>query len=176
MPDEGGATTEVIKALKLGMETEKRGLESYLNFARQTKDETGKNMFILLALDELQHFEILERVLTELDISGAWSEIEIKRSLIERVIPKLKERDVRTHGERGIDQVDALHAALEQERRSAELYREQLAKTTDAQARKMFQRLMEMEEFHYELLSAELDSINESGFWFTIPEFNLEVE
>jgi len=40
----------------------------------------------------------------------------------------------------------------------------------------MFQRLMEMEEFHYELLSAELDSINESGFWFTIPEFNLEVE
>jgi len=104
MPDEGGATTEVIKALKLGMETEKRGLESYLNFARQTKDETGKNMFILLALDELQHFEILERVLTELDISGAWSEIEIKRSLIERVIPKLKERDVRTHGERGIDQ------------------------------------------------------------------------
>lgn len=176
MPDEGGATAEVIKALKLGMETEKRGLESYLNFARQTKDETGKNMFILLARDELQHYEILEQALAELDVSGAWREIEIKQSLIERVIPKLKERDVRTHGESGVDQVGALHAALEQERRSAELYREQLAKATDARARKMFQKLMEMEELHYDILAAELDSINESGFWFTIPEFNLEVE
>jgi rubrerythrin len=166
----------VLEAMKLAMETEKRGLESYLDYALKTKDLTGKNMFVLLARDELGHFEILERTLSSLEISGTWGGIEVSDSLVERVIPKLRERDVRVKGERGVDQVDAIRAAMEQERRSAELYREQLAKVTDPAARKTFQKLMEMEEAHFDILQAELDNISETGFWFKIPEFDLEEE
>ena len=165
---------EALEAMKLAMETEKRGLRSYLEFAHQTKDETGANMFILLARDELDHFEILERALSKLEAEGKWFEVEIRPSLIERVAPKLRERDVRVKGESGIEQVEALHAALDQERKSAELYREQMAKAADPIARETFRKLMEMEEAHYDLLQAELDNINETGFWFRIPEFNLE--
>ena len=176
MSSGSGKNAEVLEAMKLAMETEKRGLENYLNFALKTKDETGKNMFVLLARDELDHFEILERAFSKLEIAGNWEEIKIRQSLVERVVPKLRERDVKVKGESGIDQVDAIRAAMEQERRSAELYREQYAKATDPNARKIFQTLMDMEEAHYDILQAELDNISETGFWFKIPEFNLEEE
>lgn len=170
------SSEETLKAIKLAMETEKRGLESYLVFARQTKDETGKNMFILLARDELDHFEILERSLAELEVGGTWAGIEIQESLIEQVVPKLRERDVRSRGLEGTDQIQALNTALDQERRSIELYSRQLAKVTDPSARKVFRRLVAMEEAHYDIIQAELDSVNNTGFWFEIPEFNLEEE
>ncbi len=51
-----------------------------------------------------------------------------------------------------------------------------MAKAADAGARKTFRKLMEMEEAHYEIIQAELDSITKTGFWFQIPEFNLEEE
>lgn len=175
MAKESGAGPD-LEALKLAMETEKRGLETYLGFARQTGDETGKNMFILLARDELEHFEVLERALAQLGLSGRWADIEVRQSLVERVVPKLRERDVRVKGQRGIDQVQALQAALEQERRSFELYRGQLAAAADPSARKTFRKLMEMEEAHHAILEAELDNITETGFWFQVPEFNLEEE
>ena len=176
MSTQSDANIEAARAIKFGMEAEKRGLESYLDYARNTQDETGKNMFILLARDELSHFEILEKALSDIELSGRWSEVQIQGSLIERIMPRLHERAVRTQGASGVDQVSALEAAMEQERKAAELYREQLEKTTDPVARKVFKRLVAMEEAHYDLLSAELDSINETGFWFQIPEFNLEEE
>jgi len=79
-------------------------------------------------------------------------------------------------GKRGIDQVQALQAALDQERHSIELYRSQLATATDPSARKTFRNLMEMEEAHFDIIQAELDNITETGFWFQVPEFNLEEE
>ena len=175
MVKESGTGSD-IEALKLAMETEKRGLEAYLNFAHQTVDETGKNMFILLARDELEHFEVIEKVLSGLQISGRWADIKLRKSLVERVVPKLRGRDMRVKGKRGIDQVQALQAGLEQERRSIELYRSQLATATDQLARKTFRKLMEMEEAHFDIIQAELDNITETGFWFQVPEFNLEEE
>ncbi len=175
MSKDSGAGSD-LEALKLAMETEKRGLETYLNFAHQTGDETGKNMFILLARDELEHFEVLEKALSHLELSGRWADIEVRKSLVARVVPKLLGRDVRVKGKRGIDQVQALQAALDQERRSIELYRSQLATATDPSARKTFRKLMEMEEAHFDIIQAELDNITETGFWFQVPEFNLEEE
>lgn len=168
------ATTEVLTAFKMGMETELLGLGSYLKFAKTTKDATGKNMFITLAADELEHFRILERALAEQKVGGDMSGIEVHPSIIQKITPKLGSRDSRIKGESGVDQVNALQTALDQERRSIELYRQQLGKPISSEARIIFERLMEMEESHYDLIQAELDSINETGFWFHIPEFDLE--
>lgn len=168
------ADHDVLKAFKMGMETELHGLDAYLKFAKKTKDETGKNMFIQLAIDEMDHYRILEKAYTETEVDGDLSKITVSESIIQRISPKLEDRDARIKGESGVDQVNALTTALAQERRSMELYRQQLGKPISPQAREIFQRLMEMEEAHYDLIQAELDSINETGFWFQIPEFDLE--
>jgi hypothetical protein len=36
--------------------------------------------------------------------------------------------------------------------------------------------LEEMEISHYNLIQAEIDSINKTGFWFSVREFTLEGE
>jgi rubrerythrin len=168
------ATKDILKAFKMGIETELRGLEAYLGFARKTKDESGKNMFITLAKDELEHFRILERAMVQTEVGESLGDITVSESIIQRITPKLRDRDSRIKGESGVDQVNALTTALDQERRSIELYRQQLSKPISPEARTIFQRLMEMEEAHYDLIQAELDSINETGFWFKIQEFDLE--
>ncbi|MDZ7378537.1 MAG: rubrerythrin, partial [candidate division KSB1 bacterium] len=55
MPPQG---SEVAKSLQTALAIEDQGLETYLKFARQTKDLTGKNMFIRLAMDEHEHRRI----------------------------------------------------------------------------------------------------------------------
>lgn len=165
---------EILQAFKIAIETELKGMEAYLTYARKTKDETGKNMFIVLAHDELQHFRILERAMAGMQIADGFADIQVPPSVIQRITPTLRSRDARLKGEAGADQVNALTTALDQERRSMELYRQQYAKATDAKAREMFHKLAEMEEAHYDIIQAELDNIQSTGFWFKIPEFDLE--
>lgn len=165
---------EILQAFRIAIETELQGLQAYLSFARKTKDETGKNMFIVLANDELQHYRILERAMVGMQVEGGLAGIEVSPSVIQRITPTLRNRDSRLKGEAGADQVNALTTALDQERRSMELYRQQYAKATDPKARELFNKLAEMEEAHYDIIQAELDNIQRTGFWFKIPEFDLE--
>ncbi|MCK5739570.1 hypothetical protein KAH55_10325 [bacterium] len=54
-----------LTALQSAILIEEHGLEIYLKFARNTRDEFGKNMFIQLALDENAHRRILEKEISK---------------------------------------------------------------------------------------------------------------
>ncbi|MEO0108838.1 MAG: ferritin family protein [candidate division WOR-3 bacterium] len=165
-----------LKALKTAIAAEKKSLSSYLQFGLRTDDQGGKNMFIRLALDEFEHLNILERQARSLRESADWLRIEIEPSLPEMIVPRLDEKDLRIRGTRGQDQLAALHSALALERRATDFYRAQARAATDSKAQEMFQRLAAMEEAHYELIEAEIDSIRQTGFWFGLREFSLEIE
>jgi len=51
------------EALRTAIEMEKDSLYKYLEFAKGTKDVSGKNMFIRLSMDEFSHMELLYRAL-----------------------------------------------------------------------------------------------------------------
>ena len=167
-------TSESIKILKTAIAVEENGLSTFLNFARKTKDLTGKNMFIRLAIDEHEHRRILEKQLSQLLEGRSWENIEIPKSDIERVVPVIRERQQQTKGESGLAEVDALNAALDLEKRAANFFRERAKEVGEPAARALFLRLAEWEETHYDLIQAELDSINQTGFWFGIPEFQMD--
>jgi hypothetical protein len=40
--------------------------------------------------------------------------------------------------------------------------------------RGLFERLPEWEDAHYDLIQAELDSINHTGMWLGMPEFRMD--
>jgi rubrerythrin len=165
-----------LKALKTAIAAEKKGLDTYLGFALRTDDVSGKNMFIRLASDEFEHLNILERQARSLNESGDWLKVDIERSEVEAVVPRLDDKDVKIRGTRGQDQVSALHIALNLEKKATEFYRTQTRSARDRKAREMYERLTAMEEAHYELLQAELDNISRTGFWFGLREFSLEIE
>ena len=168
--------TTAIKALETALEAEKIGLINYLNFAYQTKDETGKNMFLRLAMDEFEHMRILERQARRLQQEECFLPVTIEPSTIEKLVPKLPEKDLRIRGKQGIDQLAALRTALALEDQAIKFYRTQGQASQDLNAKTMYSRLVEMEQAHYEILQAEIDAIEKTGFWFNLREFSLEIE
>lgn len=166
--------TIAVKALKTAIEIEDNGLLNFLKFARQTKDTTGKNMFIRLALDEHEHRRIIEKQLNNLMEGKPLIKIEIPKSEIEQVAPTIREKQQKTRGESGLLEIDALNTALDLERKAAKFFREQANLVDDPEAKGMFIRLAEWEDAHFDIIQAELDSIQGTGFWFGIPEFQMD--
>jgi len=166
---------EAVNILKKGIAIEKNGIEAYLDFAAKVKNETGKNVFIRLAHDEFDHMTVLERQLEGLICNKIWICEAIPKSIIEGLSPRLREIDKIKSGD-GIEDLDVLKIGLDLERRSIEFYQNDKKKIEDKEAVKMFDRIIEMEESHYDLLQAEIDHIEKTGFWFGIREFTLESE
>jgi len=163
-----------VTALKTAIEIEENGLDAFLKYARQTKDVTGKNMFIRLAMDENEHRRIIEKQLNNLMEGIPLKIVEIGKSEIEQVLPKIREKQQQTRGESGLLEIDALNTALDLERKAAKFFRDQADLVDDAEVKAMFIRLAEWEDAHFDLIQAELDSIQGTGFWFGIPEFQMD--
>lgn len=169
-------TYDPIKALELAINTEKTGLKTYLDFGYKTKDESGKNMFIRLATDEFEHMTILEKQRASLQDKECWIAVKFEKSDIEKLVPEIKSKQSKIKGSEGLDQMSALRTALDMEDRAIKFYREQAQLSTDLKAKEMYERLTKMEKAHYELIQAEIDYIEKTGFWFNLREFSLELE
>lgn len=170
------AETDPIRALEIALNAEKVGLKTYLDFGYQTKDESGKNMFIRLAADEFEHMTILEKQRDSIQQKECWIKVKLEKSEIEKLTPALKGKIKKVKGSEGLDQMSALRTALDLEDRAIKFYREQAQLSTDPKAKDMYERLVTMEQAHYELIQAEIDYIEKTGFWFNLREFSLELE
>ncbi len=165
---------EVENALKKAIMVEKEAMKKYLEYAKATKILSGKNMFITLALDEWDHMSLLEKQLESISGSNKWHSAEIPKSEIELLVPKLKETRTKSDRESGIGDIEALTTALTEERVANEYYMKQAGLMSDAAAKQMYLRLAEMEDAHYRIIEAEIDSIHGNGFWLGIPEFTMD--
>ena len=168
------STNEMIRVLKTAIEVEKNGYETFKKLAEKTADENGKRMFTQLAKDEIEHKELLEKQLEHLHAGGSIKSVVIPKSEVESLIPKIREKQQRLKGEAGLGEVDALTTALDLERKAGNFFREKAAELDNPDLKDMFIRLAEWEDSHYDLIQAELDSINSSGMWFGLPEFQMD--
>lgn len=164
----------VIEALHTAVESEITGFTTYLEYARETDDLTGKNMFLTLAREEVDHFDILRAQLKQAMNKESVTERKITHVTAASLVPKLDPVSERTLGLKGTNQIGALETAITQERAAIAFYKERAADCDDPEVRKTFERLVEMETAHFELLQAQLDSINGTGHWFGIAEWTME--
>lgn len=163
---------EAGQAILSAIQTERESLRNYLKFAWETTDLSGKNMFIRLATDEFEHARLLE-TWTGPDAGRA---VPVDLTFVEKLVPRLSDVSLRIRGTNGQNQLAALNTALELEQTAVRFYREHRARAHSDSAHLLFGRLVEMETAHAALIQAELDSIQQTGFWFGMPEFSLEVE
>lgn len=166
--------TELASILKTAVQVEENGFNTFTRFAKQTEHEHGKRVFQRLAQDELEHKGILESQLKNLSEGGSWQGIDIPQSSVEKLLPKIRDKEQRTKGQSGLGELEALNTALDLEKKTAQFFRDQADKVVDPEAKKLFIRLAEWEDAHYELIMAELDSIKNTGLWFGIPEFRMD--
>ena len=166
--------TDLATILKTAIEVEENGYKTFQRFAKETEDASGKKMFERLAKDEIEHREILEKQLKHISEGGSWQSIHIPPSSVEKLIPAIRDKTKRTKGESGLGEVDALKTALDLERKAAQFFRDKAAEVSNTEAKALFNRLAEWEDAHFELIQSELDSINNTGLWFGIPEFRMD--
>lgn len=165
---------EITALLDLAQTAEKESLERYLEFAYQTKDPGGKNMFIRLAIDEYHHWQLLETQLRSLNENGTFSRVEVPVSLLEQLIPHLSEKELLIRGKEKQNELNALQTALQLERSARDFYHRAFETAAEVELRQLLLRLEQMEQAHLELIQAELDHIQKTGFWFWFAEFTLE--
>jgi rubrerythrin len=160
--------------LDRAIEAEKLSLITYLGFALKTDDLSGKDMFLRLAIDEFSHMRILGEQRTGLCDAGCWREVDVERSEIEDLIPKLQEDGLKIQGASGMNAIEALKIALKSEEEAEKYYRKHADEVEDESARKILRRLAETEAAHRQLIQAEIDYIEGTGYWFGVREYTPE--
>lgn len=166
-------TPEIKKAIEEAIQLEVEGRHFFLAAAEATKNEKGKKMFKWLADEELKHMEVFSRLFSEVLGSEDWRAKVIlnKGEMDSPLVKKLKERISQSKGKQ---ETEALSIGLELEQRAIKLFEDAARQTTDRKAQEIFRKIVEEEKFHYDLLQAQLDSLNHSGYWLDSSDFKMD--
>jgi rubrerythrin len=165
---------KIIQALAKAIEWEREGLRTYLGYALATQDITGKNMFIILAGDEMQHAGILEEQMEKFARDGKWKRMTLEPSIFEKLKPSLEDIDNFDRGMDGVNQLYALEMAAGFESRSRDLYEMMAGDADDEEGRAIFEYLSRMEQAHYDIIEAQKNSISQTGLWIEIAGLGME--
>ena len=165
---------KTIEAIKTAIQMEEDGYKYYMSAAEETNNEMGKAMFKQLAKDEMEHRRVFSAMFDQLADRSTWQKLAEQTPGIPQV-PVFKERAKELDQSKGMaEDANALRIGMENEKKSIEYYEKTALETNDKQARAIFNNIKEQEEYHYNLLQAELDSVMGTGFWFDTAEFRMD--
>ena len=165
---------ELLQALKIAHEAEVEGMRAYLNFAKQTKVAAGKNILIQLALDEIDHMELINMFAERMLRGEVYQVADVPKARLDKFMPNIKDVSLQETDKADVGDLDALKIALAHEEKARKFYLEQAEKTDNLQAKKLFTDLAAVEQKHYDIIQAEIEFIQQDGFWFDMMEFSLE--
>lgn len=142
------------EVLGTALELERKGFTFYTEAEKKTGNQTGKKMFAQLAKEEKEHIERLLALFKNLYPQESHKEIPLF--------------DVEVSEYAG--EVEALKIARDMEKQSIKFYTD----SAKGNLAPLFTELIEIEKEHLELLEAELDYVQRTGFWFDYFESSLE--
>ncbi|MGQ9676669.1 MAG: ferritin family protein [Chloroflexota bacterium] len=165
--------SEVLVALRKYIDNEQDGYDFYQQCAERTADQRGREMFLSLAKDELEHIRKLEIEYRSLHDQGDWLSLRELDSRAEEpargIFPKDK-RQVRQMVKPDATDLDALLIAIQMEKESFSAYDEERRRAKSEAAREVFAQLAEEEHRHLETLENTHEYLANTGSWFQVLE------
>ncbi|TET23461.1 MAG: hypothetical protein E3J78_02255 [Candidatus Cloacimonadota bacterium] len=162
----------VIDAIKVAIQMEIEGQKFYEEATSKTDNELGKKMFEKLAQDEAVHQKTFQKMFDTITGSSEWKGLAERSPNIGKV--PVFDGEVEKKGNVNQSDLDALRIGMESERKSIEHYRKAAEATLDHLAVKILNTIKEEEEYHYDLLQAQLDYLSKSGYWFDVAEYRMD--
>jgi len=168
------------KAIKTALTYEKNVHKTYLEAAAKAKDVAARKFFELMAEEEAGHVAYLESKLAAWTKSGKLDGDDVATAIpstdrIAKGLARLKERFAKTPKDEAYGtEICSLRRALDAETETSEFYKRMVAELPE-DAKPMFRRFLEIEEGHKAIVAAELDAVENNGFWFDVQEFNQEL-
>lgn len=173
----GNVSRIVDEAIKKAIKLEIDG-KAFFNYAAEvTTSERGRKMFVWLANEEVKHLETFGKLFTSVLKSDDWKQYVSAESLKHEgeapLITKLKESMKKEESNK---EADAIRIGMELERNAIDFFQKAAAdaRSDDANAAQIFFKIAEEEKFHFDLLQAQFDSVNNSGFWLGSAEFRMD--
>lgn len=165
----------VEEAIKTAIVYETRVRLVYDDAAGRVADRAGKKVLQVLAREERDHIAYLESRLEAWRLEGVLTAGDIKSALpsAEAIADRLAGLEPGMAVVGSGDDLDLLGKALEAEIETSSFYRKMVEELPEP-GRMLFARFLEIEEGHRAIVQAEIDSLNGTGYWFDIREFDLE--
>jgi rubrerythrin len=170
----------VEEAIRTAMEYEARVRDVYAEEAGKATDPAARRVLSLLSREEQGHLDYLIARMRDWTATG-----QVSLATLATLIPSgerlaeaaknLGQRMAMTQAERASALV-TLRKAEAAERATAAWYHKVVDELAGATEKAMFARFLEIEEGHAAIVQAEIDSVTGLGFWFDVPEFQLEAE
>jgi rubrerythrin len=161
------------QAMKTAIEMEKSGHRFFTEAAGKVKNEAGRRVFTRLAAEEINHLQVFTKIFTALTQGTDWQKAVAEVRPAKRV-PYFDDARQQFKAENLSVELEFLRKALDLERDAIAFFDKAAREAETAEARDIFMRIMEEEQGHYDLIQAEIDSLNGAGFWFDVQEFHMD--
>ncbi len=168
-------TGEILEVIREAIKLELNGQSFFENVADATHNALGKKMFTKLAQDEAQHLKIFSDIFTNM-VGEDWKKhiTDIKVNEKAPMIEALAKKVASAGKESRASELEAISIAMDLERNAIDFFSGAAKKTTDVEARDVFNRIADEERLHFDLLQAQHDHLTNSGFWFDVAEFRMD--
>lgn len=138
-------------------------------------DERGRAIFRALADDEQSHVDFLLYSLEQLKTKGA---IDINRLVtsiptVKQLESKIEKLKTKIPQQMLGDIKSVLAGALKLEKETSAFYRD-ASKKTEGEIHAIFEKFLEIEDRHVDVVQIELDHAQHNGMWFNFMEVDLE--
>jgi rubrerythrin len=140
-------------------------------------DERGKAIFRALADDEQSHVDFLRYSLEQLKANGTIDINQLQTSIptIKQLESRIEKLKVNIPTQMLGDIKSVLGSALVLEKETSAFYRDTCSKT-EGEIKTIFEKFLEIEERHVDVVQIELDHAQHNGMWFNFMEVDLEAE
>jgi rubrerythrin len=161
------------EAIATALVFEKKVRDHYLRGAEDIADPRGRRVFATLGREEQGHVEYLERSLAQWKKTGKVADVPLKSVLPEgvswiedgrkRQAPQEKRVPTKT-------ELDALRLALQYEQEADGFYHDLVSRLPGPDQR-LFDKFLGIEDRHLALVQAQLETLQDRGFWFDLSAF-----
>ena len=165
------------QAIQIAIEYETRVRDLYKEATAGATEEVGKKLFGIMADEEQGHLDYLVSRFDEWERTGKIASADLATLLPpEEVLARGKDNLQKQVDDRDWStELQFLQQALKLESETGAFYKKVVAEL-DLEGRQMFQQFLRIEDAHYDVVQAEIDSLTKTGFWFDFMEFSLEAE
>jgi rubrerythrin len=161
---------KALDILKTAILLEKRGKAFYETVAGKTDDADVKNIFTIMAKEEVLHIEFLAQHYKQYEKTGTFEKVTVKPQADESVANLVLSKDITKRISAAGFEAAAISAAIDMENRAIEVYSKRAAESTDPVEKDLFQFLADWEKSHHKILHELNEELkekiwNDNQFW-----------
>lgn len=158
-----------LNALEIALKNEMNEHHFYRKNAGRTANPVGKAMFEQIAVEELEHYERLKALADCWLKDMKWPEtipLTVKETAVRSIFGRASKVSATAAAAGDLDDLKAVHAAIEFEAKGAAFYAELRDQSTDPKEKAFFGLLANIEHEHFSSLKDTEEFFVNPGGWF----------